>query len=202
MTLPQRLRDAQPTDAYSSPDRRGLRRIALRLTGRFLAGETEDRELVTTNVSCDGAYILSPVPAEPGEQLVCYFDQLGRVAAEVVWSGPDGFAVRFRTSPLKREKLAGRLNWLVNRDEPAPPEERTSIRQSAAGQTYVTLTDGTQLPCRQTDMSLTGAAFDALGAPPFVGDRVRTEYLPAEVVRVAGRSFAVRFLRGAEAAGS
>jgi hypothetical protein len=30
---------------------------------------------------------------------------------------------------------------------------------------------------------------------------VQTEYLPAEVVRVEGRTFAVRYLRGAEAAG-
>lgn len=201
MTLPQSLRQAHSAGANAERDRRSHIRVEMRLTGRFLAGESQDRELVTANVSCDGAFILSPTPPEPGEQVVCYFDQLGRVAAGVVRTEPDGFAVRFQTSPLKRDKLAGRLNWLINRDEPLPPDERTSVRQSSAGHTFITLADGTQLPCRQTDMSLTGAAFEALGALPFVGDRVQTEYLPAEVVRVAGRTFAVRFLRGAEAAG-
>jgi hypothetical protein len=201
MTLPQRLQQAHVPGANTLRDRRSHSRVDLRLTGRFLAGQSEDREIITTNVSCDGAYILSPAPPEPGVPVVCYFDQLGRVAAHVVRTGPDGFAVRFQTSPLKRDKLASRLNWLTNRDEPAPPDERISIRQTSAGQTFITLSDGTQLPCRQTDISLTGAAFEALGALPFVGDRVQTEYLPAEVVRVEGRTFAVRYLRGAEAAG-
>jgi len=51
-----------------------------------------------------------------------------------------------------------------------------------------------------TDNSVTGAAFEALGRTPFVGDRVRAGSHPAEVVRVAGRKFAVRYLRGDEAA--
>jgi hypothetical protein len=112
---------------------------------------------------------------------------------------PGGFAVRFQTSTLKRDKLADRLTWLLNKDTLGLAEDRAAARFSATGQAVVILSDGTQLQCRLTDISLTGAAFEALGAPPFVGDRVRTGNLPAEVVRVAGKKFAVRYLRGAEA---
>ena len=200
MTLPHPLHAAPSSGASPRRDRRSYKRVELRLTGRYLLGESDDRELLTSNVSCDGALILSQSPPDSGEQIVCYFDDLGRVVADVVRMAPGGFAVRFQTSTLKRDKLADRLTWLLNKDTLGLAEDRAAARFSATGQAVVILSDGTQLQCRQTDISLTGAAFEALGAPPFVGDRVRTGNLPAEVVRVAGKKFAVRYLRGAEAA--
>jgi hypothetical protein len=199
MTLPQPLHAAPSSGANPRRDRRSYKRVELRLTGRYLLGESDDRELLTSNVSCDGALILSQSPPDSGEQIVCYFDDLGRVVADVVRMAPGGFAVRFQTSTLKRDKLADRLTWLLNKDTLGLAEDRAAARFSATGQAVVILSDGTQLQCRLTDISLTGAAFEALGAPPFVGDRVRTGNLPAEVVRVAGKKFAVRYLRGAEA---
>jgi hypothetical protein len=199
MTLPQPLHAAPSSGANPRRDRRSYKRVELRLTGRYLLGESDDRELLTSNVSCDGALILSQSPPDSGEQIVCYFDDLGRVVADVVRMAPGGFAVRFQTSTLKRDKLADRLTWLLNKDTLGLAEDRAAARFSATGQAVVILSDGTQLQCRLTDISLTGAAFEALGTTPFVGDRVRTGNLPAEVVRVAGKKFAVRYLRGAEA---
>lgn len=199
MTLPQPLQAAPSSGASPRRDRRSYKRVELRLTGRYLLGESDDRELLTSNVSCDGALILSQSPPDSGEQIVCYFDDLGRVVADVVRMAPGGFAVRFQTSTLKRDKLADRLTWLLNKDTLGLAEDRAAARFSATGQAVVILSDGTQLQCRLTDISLTGAAFEALGTTPFVGDRVRTGNLPAEVVRVAGKKFAVRYLRGAEA---
>ncbi len=193
------LRSAPAPGASPRRDRRSYKRVDLRLTGRFLTNESDDHELLTSNVSCDGAFILSSAPPAAGEQIVCYFDELGRVAADVIRMTPGGFAVRFHTSTLKRDKLADRLTWLLNKDTLGLAEDRAAARFSATGQAIVILADGSQLQCRLTDISLTGAAFEALGSPPFVGDRVHTANLPAEVVRVAGNKFAVRYLRGAEA---
>lgn len=200
MALPNFLRSAPVPGASPKRDRRSYKRVELRLTGRFLTHESDDRELLTSNVSCDGAFILSATPPDAGQQIVCYFDELGRVAADVIRMTPGGFAVRFHTSTLKRDKLADRLTWLLNKDTLGLAEDRAATRFSATGQAIVILPDGSPLQCRLTDISLTGAAFEALGSPPFVGDRVHTGNLPAEVVRVAGRNFAVRYLRGAEAA--
>jgi len=202
MTTPNFLRRAPSPGAAPKRDRRSFKRVDLRLTGRFLTTQSEDRELLTSNVSCDGAFILSPTPPDSGEQIVCYFDELGRVVADVIRMTPGGFAVRFQASTQKRDKLADRLTWLLNKDTLGLAEDRAAPRFAASGQAVVILPDGSQLQCRLTDISLTGAAFEALGTPPFVGDRVHTGNLPAEVVRVAGKKFAVRYLRGAEAATS
>lgn len=201
MTQPQSIRPAPFPGASPRRDRRSYKRVDLRLTGRFLTDEQDDHELLTANVSCDGALILSSTPPDSGKQVVCYFDDLGRVVGDVVRMAPGGFAVRFQTSTLKRDKLADRLTWLVNKDTLGLREDRVAPRFAATGQAVVILPDGTNLQCRLTDISLTGAAFEALGNPPYVGDRVQTNNMPAEVVRVAGKKFAVRYLRGAEAAG-
>ena len=199
MSLPDHAYSAPAPGARSQRDRRSFKRVDLRLTGRFLTKQSDDHELVTSNVSCDGALITSTSPLESGEQIVCYFDELGRVVAQVVRRTKDGFAVHFNTSTLKRDKLADRLTWLLNKDTLGLEEDRAATRYAATGQAVVILKDATQLQCRLTDISLTGAAFEALGTPPFIGDRVHTGNLLAEVVRVAGRKFAVRYLRGAEA---
>jgi hypothetical protein len=195
-----------PSQLSSPPgpwrNRRSCERVQLSLTGRYLRGQSDDHPLLTSNISCDGAFILCQSPPGCGEQIICYFDDLGRVAAEVIRVGPGGFAVRFQTSALKRDKLADRLTRLVNKDPVGLAEDRAAVRVPATGHAVVTLADGTELQCRMTDISLTGAAFEALGRAPFVGDRVRAGSHPAEVVRVAGRKFAVRYLRGAEAAAS
>ncbi|MFN4226036.1 MAG: PilZ domain-containing protein [Hyphomonas sp.] len=200
MTQPQSLRPAPFPGASPRRDRRSFKRVDLRLTGRFLTDAQDDHELLTANVSCDGALILSSTPPESGQQVVCYFDDLGRVVADVVRMAPGGFAVRFQTSQLKREKLADRLTWLVNKDTLGLREDRGAPRFAATGQAIVLMPDGSPLQCRLTDISLTGAAFETLGNPPYVGDRVQTNNMPAEVVRVAGKKFAVRYLRGTEAA--
>lgn len=191
---------AHPQDAESGRlsrrDRRGFKRVELKLTGRFLIGDSEDHVLSTADISCDGAFIVSSERPGLDQQVVCYFDEVGRVVANVVRVSPEGFAVRFHTSPHKRDKLADRLTWLINRDKLGLEEERGETRYRASGEAIVNLADGSQLKCSVTDISLTGAAFETTGKPPFVGERVTVGNLVGEVVRVTGDKFAVRYVHG------
>ncbi len=177
-------------------DRRSFKRVSLRLTGRFLDAQSEDRDFLTSNVSCDGALIIANERPAANEQVVCYFDELGRVTATIIRHAPGGFAVRFQISGHKRDKLADRLTWLLNKDVLGLSDEREAERFSAGGPALVTLPDGHAIQCRVIDISLTGAGFEALGPAPFEGDVVLVGTLRAQVVRVAARNFAVRFLRG------
>lgn len=191
---------AQSQDAgpgkKSGRDRRGFKRVELKLTGRFLIGDSEDHVLSTANMSCDGAFIVSSEQPGLDQQVVCYFDDVGRVVANVVRVSSDGFAVRFHTSPHKRDKLADRLTWLINRDRLGLEEERGETRYRASGEATVNLSKGGQLLCSVTDISLTGAAFETTGKPPFVGEQVTVGNLVGEVVRVTGNKFAVRYIHG------
>ncbi|MFN3608326.1 MAG: PilZ domain-containing protein [Hyphomonas sp.] len=196
MTQPLAQSPEAETGKKSGRDRRGFKRVELKLAGRFLIGDSEDHVLSTADISCDGAFIVSSEKPGLDEQVVCYFDEVGRVVANVVRVSPEGFAVRFHTSPHKRDKLADRLTWLINRDRLGLEEERGETRYQASGEAVVTLASGGQLHCSVTDISLTGAAFETSGKPPFVGERVTVGNLVGEVVRVAGNKFAVRYVHG------
>lgn len=194
MTRPLAQSQGAETGKKSGRDRRGFKRVELKLTGRFLIGDREDHVLSTANMSCDGAFIVSSEQPGLDEQVVCYFDEVGRVVANVVRVSPDGFAVRFHTSLHKRDKLADRLTWLINRDQLGLEEERGETRYQASGEATVNLAGGGKLQCSVTDISLTGAAFETSGKPPFVGERVTVGNLVGEVVRVAENKFAVRYV--------
>lgn len=194
---------ASPTPGrLTQRDRRGFRRVPLMMTGRFLTEDEQDHPLRTNNISCDGALILSDYTPPLNAAVICYFDQIGRVAAHVMRHTAEGFAVRFQTSAHKRDKLADRLTWLLNKDALGLEEDRESPRQQADGEALVHLSDGRQLTCAVTDISLTGAAFEAHGTPPYVGEKVTVGNLYAEVVRVSGNTFAIRYLPGARPDGA
>lgn len=186
---------ASPTSRppLAKPDRRQHKRVKLRLDGRFMADDT-DHTLITTDVSCGGACLAAQVKPAEGTAIVCYFDDLGRVTARVVRHVADGFAVAFEVGAHKRAKLADRLVWLLNKKKYGLTEERSAPRKPAHAPALITRANGLKVQCRVIDISLTGAAFEAKGPAPFVGEIIRAGTLRGEVVRSIENEFAIRFL--------
>ncbi|MBR9834334.1 MAG: PilZ domain-containing protein [Alphaproteobacteria bacterium] len=177
----------------TKPDRRRHLRVALQLDGRFLFEDT-DHSLRTADISCGGARIDAEVLPPEGQDVICYFDDLGRVMGKVVRHVDGGFAIVFEASSHKRDKLADRLVWLVNHKKFDLEDERAAPRKAAGGPALITRANGTKLQCRVIDISLTGAAFEYEGPIPFVGEIVRAGSLKGEVVRSVTNEFAIHFL--------
>lgn len=177
----------------TKPDRRRHKRVELNLNGRFLH-DGADHTFLTANVSCGGAIVRARAVPEVGAGVVCYFDDLGRVSGEVVRHTEDGFAVVFKASDHKKDKLSDRLVWLLNHKKYDLSDERSAPRKAGGGPALITRTNGTQLQCRVIDISLTGAAFEFDGPVPVVGEQVRVGTLRGEVVRAVSGEFAIRFL--------
>lgn len=175
-------------------DRRRHKRVDLELHGRFLDDESEDHSLKTVNISCSGALLATSSRPAINASIVCYFDDLGRVAATVVRHTDDGFAVKFKAVEHKKDKLADRLTWLLNKNVLGLPEERLSQRYPASGSAIVTRKDGRQMQCRVLDISLTGASFETDGPVPLVGEMVTAGNLKGEIVRSQRGSFAIRYI--------
>lgn len=183
----------------SGRDRRRNKRVDLEIEGRFLSDSGDDHTLRTQNLSCSGALVHAAQRPPEGSDLVCYFDEFGRVATTVIRHTPDGFAIAFKASPHKKDKLADRLTWLLNREELDLSDEREAPRKAESSPAMVTREDGRNVQCTVIDISLTGASFEATGPAPFVGETVKAGNLTGEVVRRTRNVFAVRFLRGAKA---
>lgn len=176
------------------------RRLPLRLAGRFLNDVSEEHKLVTLALSCHSAQVRSNFIPEAGARIVCYFDELGRVAGIVTKALEKGFLVRFATTAHKRDKLADKLTWLINKDKLGLSDERKMPRYVAGGPAQIILPDGRFLKCRVVDISLTGAGFEAIGQPPKLGEIIQAGSLKGEVVRANGTQFGVRFMRVQSAA--
>ena len=192
MSLPLRQEDPR-TSVRAKRDRRRHFRVPLRLSGRFLHADA-DHTFLTKDISC-GSASLEAVSVPPiGTKIVCYFDDLGRVAATVTRETEDGFAVQFQSPQHKTDKLADRLVWLMNHKKYNLEDERNAPRKAAGGPALVTRTNGTKIQCRVIDISLSGAAFEFDGPVPIVGEQVRGGTLRGEVVRAVTGEFAIRFL--------
>ena len=175
-------------------DRRRNRRVEIRIKGRFLNERSEDQSLVTRNISCGGALIESTNIPPIDSRIVCYFDHLGRVAARVARRTEFGFAVAFQVTQHKRDKLADKLTWLVNRGPLNLVDERAAPRYAAGGPAIVRRADGRDLQCRVVDISLSGASFKTDGPIPSVGETVKAGNLTGRVVRCEDQFFAIRYL--------
>jgi len=193
MSQPLRKDDQTQSKVRSKPDRRRHHRVDLRLSGRFLF-EGADHTFITEDISCGGARLEAVAFPEIGTSIVCYFDDLGRVAANVARKTDNGFAVTFQSPQHKTDKLADRLVWLLNHKKYDLDDERSAPRKAAGGPALVTRSNGTKMQCRVIDISLTGAAFELDGPIPLVGEHVRVGSLRGEVVRSITGEFAIRFL--------
>ncbi len=176
-------------------DRRRHKRIDLKILGRFLNDKSEDHGMVTLNVSCSGALIEATERPASGANIVCYFDDLGRVAATVIRRTQDGFAVRFNASSHKRDKLADKLTWILNREKLGLSDERATQRYAGGGPALVMRKDGRQLQCRVLDISLSGASFETDGPVPEIGEIVTAGSLRGQTVRASEGIFAIRYIR-------
>lgn len=198
MLMPKRTQPAQQLSQVSQKERRRHKRIELVLNGRFLDEQSEEHPLETNDISCSGAVIKAAFSVPVGANIVCYIDEIGRVAATVTRQTASGFAVNFKAASHKRDKIADRLTWLLNKAALGLKEDRTADRHTASGSVIIACDDGRQLQCTARDISLTGASFVTKGPVPHVGEEITTGNIRGRVVRSERGNFAIRYLHKGE----
>jgi hypothetical protein len=174
-------------------DRRRFQRVKVSLPGRFMLEDRQEYPCRTTDMSPGSAAIATPVSGRPGERVVAYVDQVGRIDGAVARTFGGGFVMTINATPRKRDRLAAQLTWLANRHELGLPEDRRHERirpQQAA--TTLTLADGVSHPARIIDLSLSGAAVSTAARPP-AGAPVLLGGIRAIVVRQFEEGVAVEF---------
>jgi hypothetical protein len=189
------IRKREPaTGPRSAQDRRRHKRYPLSLIGRFMRADRHEFACRMIDVSIGGAAFATPVQLELGEQIIAYIDELGGLEGVVSRLFEGGFAMEFKATRHKREKLAGRITWLINRSEIEGLEERVHERVAPANpQNTLRLPDGLTLRVNLLDVSLSGASI-ATEARPAIGTEVALGKLRARVMRHHDRGIGVRFL--------
>ena len=189
------IRKREPaTGPRSAQDRRRHKRYPLSLIGRFMRTDRHEYACRMIDISIGGASFASPVQVEMGEQIIAYVDELGGLEGIVTRLFEGGFAMELKATRHKREKLAGRITWLINRSEVEGLEERVHDRAAPGNaQSSLRLPDGLTLRVTLLDVSLSGAAV-ATEARPAIGTEVVLGKLRARVMRHHERGIGLRFL--------
>jgi hypothetical protein len=188
------LQDPAVLRAQTSTDQRRHRRVALTLFGRFMRANRQEYPCKLNDISVGGAAINSPVAVEEGERIVVYFDHIGGLEGSVVRMFEGGFAMQFKITPHKREKLAAQLTWLVNRDFLSGIDQRRHDRHPAAGQAKtIVLDSGQTLACDVIDVSISGASLKVDLRPP-VGTDLTLGRMRGRVMRHHEQGIGIAFV--------
>ena len=182
-----------PVPVVAPEERRRNKRVRLNLLGRFMRANKQEYPCQLMDISVGGASLLAPCQVEEGEWIVAYIDQIGRVEGRAVRRFDCGFAMAFKATRHKREKLAAQLTWLINRDTLDMPDGRRFERilpQNSTSQLH--LPDGRVLSCRVIDVSIGGALIAVRERPP-IGTRVQLGKLKASVIRHDDYGVALQF---------
>jgi hypothetical protein len=153
--------------AKITPDRRKHRRVAIRIVGRFMREDKQEYPCSVSNMSAGGMSMLTDAECHPGERIVAYLDNFGRIEGVVIRAIPEGFAVRITASQYKREKIANLLTWLINRESLGLSEERKHERVVPRNPfSKLILPNGDVFDCKVIDVSLSGASIAIDKKPP------------------------------------
>ncbi len=182
-----------PQDLDSEAKR--FQRVDLSLLGRCLFRDGRECPCQLVSISPGDAEFVSASAGEPGDRVIAYIDNIGRVEGVILNQDEHGFVMSISASQRKRDKLADTLTWLANRHVLNLDEDRRHLRRTPKrSETSVALADGTTHPVRVIDMSLSGAAL-ATALRPELGSPIKLGRLGARVVRHFEDGIGIEFMR-------
>lgn len=177
----------------AAADRRKYRRVKVRLSGRFMREDQQEYPCYTNDISAGGMNISATVKCEPGEYIVFYIEEIGRVEGFVVRNHDDGFAIAIEATTHKREKLVASLTWLLNRHELQGVEARRYERQIPSKPlTTLIREDGTKLQAKVLDLSIGGARINVKTSLN-TGEKVHLGKNSGYVVRIESDEIGIQF---------
>lgn len=163
------LATANETRGNSSDTERNFSRVEVTLFGRYMLENRQEFPCQVIDMSPGSAAFIGPSPGRMGEKVIAYLDHLGRIEGEVIRVFEGGFAISFKATERRRDKIAAKLTWLANRHELNLPEDRRHERippRNSRG--VVKLEDGRVYQSKIIDLSLSGAAIE-LAVRPAIG---------------------------------
>lgn len=173
-----------------------LQRVQIAFEGRYmLLKSNEEYPCRTFDISPGEVSLFAPVAAMPGEKVVLYLNELGRLAGAVTRETEAGFEMTLQLSPRRRDRLADQLAWYADRSTLSVEDRRRHDRiVPLMDLTVLRLMRGDEHIVRIRSLSLSGVAIETdhiipLGAEVVVGNT------PAKVVRIAEDGVACEFVK-------
>ena len=121
-------------DLHESMDERADRRLHDRakvsLFARFMMPDKVEYPCQVINASPSSLAVISAQTAEIGTHCIFYVTHLGRIEGHITRTFLGGFAAELTASERKREKIATKIDWVVNHAKYGTPEHRVHERKA------------------------------------------------------------------------
>ncbi|GAK69453.1 PilZ domain-containing protein [Agrobacterium rubi] len=167
--------------------------VTVGLTGRLMVPSHEEYDCTANEMTAETARITCFVRPRNGDRIIAYLQHIGRIEGIVQALTADGFTISIMATERKREKLAAQLAWIAKRQALGLPEDRRHDRLTPRHPSAdLTFSDGTIVPCRIIDLSLSGAAVE-LEIRPALGTDVRLGNMSGRIVRHFMEGVAIEF---------
>ncbi|HEY8161879.1 MAG: PilZ domain-containing protein [Methylocystis sp.] len=158
-------------------------RAPVEFRGRFtLLKSHEQYPCRTLEMSSLEVCLSAPVVAAPGERVVLFLDELGRLPGTVLRATQTGFDMALQLTPKKRESIADQLAPRGRRSRAAKQPDADERIVPLMDLTVLRLTNGDEHLVRIKSLSLSGVALRTPHALP-LGEEVTIGNARAKVVR-------------------
>jgi len=165
------------------------------LFGRFMLADQSEYPCRIIRITPDHAEISAVAELEEGADLVAYIDEIGRVEGTATHVGTETFRLRFKLTPMKRDRIFKRLQWLKDKAAGKTTDQRRHQRyQPRTSASAIRLPDGRSYPCKVLDISLSGASVET-SVLPALGTLVLLGKMRGRVVRYHEQGLGIEFLR-------
>ena len=178
----------------SPSELRRYRRIPIDLPARASINGVEEVHGKLLNMSPGDLAMKADAAPRIGDAAVVYIPELDVIEGTVARVFPDGFALSFRLSRVRRALLTEKLMRIVNPElAEGLRDRRTSPRHPMKSRRMVCrLPDGSSMFVRVLDMSVDGVALEATKKPP-VGVDIHVGRMRGIVMRHTPRGFVVAY---------
>jgi hypothetical protein len=112
-------------------DQRRYQRVKIRLAGRFMRSDRLEFDCISIDASPGAVALAADAAVQPGERIIAYLNQIGRIEGKVARMFAGGFAVQMSLPSAKRDRFADQLTRLANL--PVSAVGRTNDDPSAIG---------------------------------------------------------------------
>ncbi|MGI9374431.1 MAG: PilZ domain-containing protein [Hyphomicrobiales bacterium] len=169
---------------------------ALELSGRYMNANQMEFPCTLDSIDLPDLRINTTGEYEPGERVIVYLEELGRLEGDVREETDEGFVLCVDMNKPRLVKINERLKSLQNRKQGENADElRRHPRFSPAKQTsHLTLSDGRTYPCEVVDISVSGAAIN-VDVIPALGTYVMLGKMRGRITRILDTGIAIEFVR-------
>ena len=174
---------------------RRYRRVPVDFPARAIINGCDEHHGRLINMSPGDLALTCEARAAIGDAATVYVSGLDSFEGTIARVFPDGFALSFRLSRVRRTQLTERLMTVLNGarsgEDVEAADRRAAFRHPGAGQRVICrLPGGGSLMGRVIDTSVDGVAVDANRRPP-VGTDIHVGRLRGVVMRHTARGFVV-----------